>query len=326
MIRARLLLLFLFVMSFRTGPAHGADAEPLRVGDAAVAVVDDCVITREQLLSRARALQGERQAGAESSLSEEVIREALDQLIRERLLVAEARRLMATREAWSKRLDDLVQREQERIRSRAGGARAFQEQLKDLGLRPDEFILSLREHLMERLVLEAFVERDLSVSPEEMRARYRRDLERFRVPERVQCRQIFVSARAASDRKKALETANYLLDLLRKGHDFGRLAKQYSDGPHAADGGLWEFMTRGNWPEAIDEALFSLPVGEVAGPIEREDGFSIVKVEARRPGRLRPFEEVQEELRAELLAEKRRERERRLMERLRREHYVEILD
>jgi len=303
-----------------------AASRPIEVRDVVVAMVDDRVITRDEVCVRARALESEKERSSSAPVPDGLFRAALDRLVREALLVAEAKRLMAAQEGWSKRLDELVQREQERLRTLAGGDRAFRDRIERLGGRPDDFPVALREYLMQRMVLDAFVNSDLSVSPDELRERYRREIERFRVPERVQCRHIFVSARTAGDRKRAYETATYLMELLRKGHDFGRLAQQYSDDPHAAEGGLWDFMARGNWPAEVDAVLFSLPVGEFAGPIEREAGFSIVKVEARQQARIAPFEEVQEQIRTEMLDERRREREEKLFERLSREHYVEIFE
>lgn len=113
------------------------------------------------------------------------------------------------------------------------------------------------------------------------------------------------------------------MDQLRKGEPFAELAKNRSNGPRRENGGLWDFVRQGVRPKPVDQLLFSLPVGEVGGPVETEIGYTIVKVEAHKPGRTIPFEEVQPKIEALLKARRQDVRYLELMRRLEEENYVE---
>jgi parvulin-like peptidyl-prolyl isomerase len=96
----------------------------------------------------------------------------------------------------------------------------------------------------------------------------------------------------------ARREAEVLLEKLRKGDDFATLAKKESDGPTRSrnQGGLMETSPGGYGVPAVNQALESLPIGQLSGVIEGPDGFHIVKVEKRRPAGPLSFEEVQNQI------------------------------
>ncbi len=305
--------------------------EPLMsagVGDAVVAVVNKEVIRRSDLLERASdaldKLELSTSPSEQQKLTRQVLYATLRALIDEKLLLVEAQRLTRQNEPFAKLVDDRVDARIEDERRNAGGEAAFAEALDKQGLTRAEYRTRLRAEIMRDLVLYYFVTRDLSVSPGDLLEYYRKDLDRFQEPARVKFRQIFIRADKHENRAQAAELAQYLAGLLDKQHDFAKLAEEYSDGPRAEEGGLWD-LRQGARPPPIDKLLFSLPVGEVGGPVETDTGFTIVKVEARNPARTIPFEEVQQSLEAELLRRKRLERYQRLVERLEQQNYVEIV-
>jgi parvulin-like peptidyl-prolyl isomerase len=116
------------------------------------------------------------------------------------------------------------------------------------------------------------------------------------------------------------------MGLLQKQHDFADLARKYSEGPHAQEGGLWDFVRQGVRPEPLDKLIFSLPVGEAGGPVQTNIGYTIIMVEARRKARTIPFEEVQAQLEKQLLQEEWQRRYKQLIKRLEKEHHVLRLD
>jgi len=253
--------------------------------------------------------------------------EARQALIEEQLLLVEAERLLDAHEALAKKIEQQTIDQIERERQRAGGHAAFNRKLEKGGLTYKQYVQELREQIMSGFVVYQFVDLDLSVSPAELKAHYRKNIAQYQRPAEVKYRQIFIRAnrhpaRDGLDFDKAHETAALVLELAKRQHDFAALARKYSDGPNAGRGGLWNFMRRGVRPVAVDKLLFSLQVGEVGGPAVTEVGVTIVKLEERREARTIPFEEVQGQIERLLLEEERARRYRRLIERLEKEHYV----
>jgi peptidyl-prolyl cis-trans isomerase C len=105
-------------------------------------------------------------------------------------------------------------------------------------------------------------------------------------------------------------TAQTVLDQLKKGSDFAQLAKQYSQGPTAAQGGalnwvsfktpITEGQTQG-WPQPLAAALVKLPQGAVTkAPIQVGNAFWILRVDQARATQIPTFDQSREALRKEL--------------------------
>lgn len=84
-------------------------------------------------------------------------------------------------------------------------------------------------------------------------------------------------------REDARKKSQLLLDRVRKGEDFAKLAKENSEDPGSKDnGGEYDFFGRGVMVVPFEEAAFALKPGEVSGLVETQFGFHIIKLEARR--------------------------------------------
>lgn len=84
-------------------------------------------------------------------------------------------------------------------------------------------------------------------------------------------------------KEEARKKAQDLLDRIRKGEDFAKLAKENSDDPGSKDkGGEYDFFRQGKMVPEFDKAAFALKPGEVSGLVETQFGFHIIKLEERR--------------------------------------------
>ncbi|MEM9186661.1 MAG: peptidyl-prolyl cis-trans isomerase [Planctomycetota bacterium] len=83
---------------------------------------------------------------------------------------------------------------------------------------------------------------------------------------------------------------------------FAAIAKARSQGFNAAEGGLNDWTTKGSLAdERVDEALFTVPVGQMSPILESDRGFHIVRVIERQQAGRKPFTEVQNEIRDKIL-------------------------
>jgi peptidyl-prolyl cis-trans isomerase SurA len=92
----------------------------------------------------------------------------------------------------------------------------------------------------------------------------------------------------------AAETkANDLLKQIRAGTSFEDVAKKYSDGPSAAQGGdLGEFK-RGALAKELEDKTFAMKSGEVTDVIRTKQGFVILRVASHQMAGIPPLKEVE---------------------------------
>jgi peptidyl-prolyl cis-trans isomerase D len=153
----------------------------------------------------------------------------------------------------------------------------------------------------------AKVRQGLSATEQERRKYYQDHLDEYRLPERVSARHILLRANREDQAKvdEARKKADELLKQLRAGADFGELAKKNSQDPGTASkGGDLGWIVRGQTVPAFENAAFTLAPGALSEPIQTEYGIHILKVAAHENARLRPLEEVQEEIDKTLLETK----------------------
>ena len=183
--------------------------------------------------------------------------------------------------------------------SRAGGPEAFQQALNDNGLDEEEFKENIRTDLVIQNYLNVLLEREITVTDEEISAVYEQD-------KTASVRHILFLTEGKTESEKAeiLKRAEAILVRARSGEDFAGLAKEFTEDPGSKDnGGLYENFGRGNMVKSFEDAAFSVPVGEISDAVETQYGFHIIKVLSREK-ETRPFEEVRSEIEEKIKQDK----------------------
>ena len=111
----------------------------------------------------------------------------------------------------------------------------------------------------------------------------------------------------------ALRIAEQLCERVRNGDDFGKLAETYSHGFRRGYGGQWPpFTPNSKAPpyDVVDKHAQTMQVGQVSGPISKNNHVFILKLEQRVPKKVQSFDDVKDTLREELQLLKRQKLER----------------
>lgn len=210
-------------------------------------------------------------------------RQLLDQMIRRRALVAEARRQGIDRMPEMRRMIErlLVQR--------------------------------LHETQIDAEIAEA------AVSDQEVFDFYQAHQDEFARPARIQGAIIHVAAAAGSEESVRAEKRARIEDALQEAEDlpdevlhFGQVALEYSDDRASRyQGGVvgWLVNRPGHtyrWDAAVVDGLFALEApGDIGPVIETDDGFYLIRLVAREDAQTRPLEQVADGIRHRLLRERR---------------------
>lgn len=203
----------------------------------------------------------------------------LEQLIEERLVEQEAARRGITVG------EDEIAKEIEQLKQRYGGDEGFKAVLQQFGMTEERLRREVRVNLLVRKLLAP----EIQVTEQDVRRYYEEHKDEFREPEQARARHILVKDRA---------TAEQLLARIRNGEAFEDVARSHSqDAQTAQKGGDLGWFPRGQMDPKFDQAVFSAAPNSLVGPVQTAYGFHVIQVLERKPARLRPFEEVKEEIR-----------------------------
>jgi peptidyl-prolyl cis-trans isomerase SurA len=72
--------------------------------------------------------------------------------------------------------------------------------------------------------------------------------------------------------------AQAVADRARNGHDFAALARDFSDAPERSNGGEFGLRPADRLPDLFVQAVQTVPIGGIAGPIRSAAGFHVLKV------------------------------------------------
>jgi peptidyl-prolyl cis-trans isomerase SurA len=116
--------------------------------------------------------------------------------------------------------------------------------------------------------------------------------------------------------------ANDLLKQIRAGANFDDVAKKYSEGPSAAQGGDLGGFKRGTLAKELEDKTFAMKSGDVTDVIRTKQGYVILKVTDHQMAGIPPLKEVEPKIQDALYYEKLQPALRAYLTKLREEAYI----
>ena len=102
----------------------------------------------------------------------------------------------------------------------------------------------------------------------------------------------------------AEEKIDDIIKELKEGADFEELAKKKSDDEYSRDnGGDLNFMYKGVFDPAYDEAVSKLKPGETSGKVTTRFGFHVIQLIEKHPPEQAPFDEMENSIQKFLFME-----------------------
>jgi peptidyl-prolyl cis-trans isomerase SurA len=299
------LLLLVLAGAAPAPTAPPAPAPARQVVDRVAAIVNGDVITLSDLVARS-GTEWERIEKIGPGVTKDreradLLRRVLDLVIAERLLQAEAATLQV--DASPQQVDQAIAEIKERNHFDEA---TFQEALREQGLEMTAFRAQIKRDLDTYLVLQYRLRNRVKISEEDLRNYYQSHPREFGGEEEVKVRHLYLPIPPGADdaaREKVRAEAAALAERARKGEDFAALAKEYSKGPSAGEGGDLGWLRRGTLDKAFEDVAFALEAGKVSNPVAAGPGWHVVKVDERRVGGGRSFDEAKEQIRERLFAE-----------------------
>jgi peptidyl-prolyl cis-trans isomerase SurA len=136
-------------------------------------------------------------------------------------------------------------------------------------------LLDIREQVKEGMLLDrvqSVIFRGMgSPSPQEIRSEYKKRRREFMTDEERDVSLLIVFNETYADKEEQLEKLlGRISDRLQK-HSFAEVAKQFSEGPKAEEGGRQGWIKKKGLAPELSEVAFGLSKGELSGPHKSKD-------------------------------------------------------
>ena len=260
-------------------PVSPSTSDGPRAADFIVAVVNSEPITNHQVNVEVRRVM-QQLAAQRRPLPDavELSRQVLERMINDKA------QLQLARETGV-RVDDAVvdQAEQSVARQNQLSVEELHRRIAADGIEIKQF----REQLREQLLITRLRERDMEprarVSDVEVDQYLKEQVQNS--PQLINIAQILVAVPEEADEKKVDELrvrANWVLARAKSGEDFAALAREVSNAGDRNSGGALGLRTADRYPPLFTEAVQSLAVGDVTGPVRSGAGFHVLKLLEKR--------------------------------------------
>ena len=300
----------LLLASFTVAQTHPAVSQSPYGGETVeeiIARVNDQVITRSQYERAMKDLDQEaRQRGASmqeiSAAHKDLLRNQIDQ----QLWLSKGKELNITGETeLVKRLNEI--RKQYNLETLEDLEKAAKEQ----GVSFEDFKANIRNQIITQEVMRQGVGKRIQFTPGEAQRYFEQHKQDYVQQESLKLSEILISTGSTAPAATALggvqpEDADKLAaakakadDIeakLRAGGDFSQLARTFSDGPTAAEGGELGQFKRGTLAKVLEDKTFVLKTGEFTDPIRTKQGFVILKAVEHIPGGVPQYKDVESQV------------------------------
>jgi len=219
-----------------------------------------------------------------------------------------------------KRLDEM--RKQNKLESLEEMEKAVERE----GLSWEDLKTQIRNNLLTQEVIRREVGSHINIPGDEVKKYYEEHQKDFVRPEQVVLYEIFLSTagkspeEVSSVEKKAEDLRNRVV----KGEDFNEIARHFSEGSTATDGGLLGTFERGQLDKQLEDIAFQMNKGQMTDVIQTKTGFEVLKVEAHFEAGLQPQDKVENEIMNRIYAQRMQPTMREYLAQLREQSYVMV--
>ncbi|TAN63232.1 hypothetical protein EPN18_02990 [bacterium] len=256
------------------------------VVDKIVVIINDNVITLSEVNASA-VLAAERlpdEAKADVKKMAEIKATILENVIEQKLVKQASDK--AGIDVSEKEIDNAIE---EVKKQNSFSHEALLLALAHSGLTYREFREQQKEQIRQVKFINKEFRSKIAVPDDEVLDYYKQNTGEFNTAASYRARMIFLSSKDKNLQKLRLKA---ITDGLKDKLEFEDLARDYSDGALAAEGGDLGYIKTGELDKTFEELVFKLSAGGVTEPIDKPEGIYIIQLVDLKRGSPRPFDEV----------------------------------
>ena len=317
---------FLYLFPLMVNGFTGDISFSAEIRNRVVAIVNTELITLYELNNRMKELTGYESSDLKAMSEQRYIetrREIVDLMIDEKIALEKIRELGIN--VTDKNVDAAIERIKEDNHLTQEDLIA---KLKEDGLTYEKYRANIKNDLERVELINSEVKSKIILREETIKAYYDKHKEQFRTTEKAHLAVIVLIQKDPSDQDEARSLnrkAEEILTRIKNGEDFGELARQFSQGPGASEGGDMGFFKDSELNPKLRKVVREVSAGEVSEPIIIPNGIQIIRVLEKHGGGIRPFEDVKDAIQGVLYREELDKRYSTWIKELRETAYTKII-
>jgi peptidyl-prolyl cis-trans isomerase SurA len=307
----------------RAGESEGKVVEEI------VARVNNEIITKSELDKARAAAEDDARQDCSGKCTQEQLQIAIEDRQKTALRDLIDQSLLAQRGkdmGISVETDVVKQLDEVRIKNNLPDMEALEKAVTSQGMNWDDFKGNIRNRILTQEVIRSEVGKHITITHEEATRYYEEHKKDYVRPEQVALRAIEVKTEGKKDAElpELKAKAQKLHDRVKEGEDFSELAKRFSDGPTAKQGGFLGVYKRGELNKELEDMVFKMKKNEMTDVIDTKQGYLVMQVLEHYEEGEQPFNKVENEIMDHLYSERMEPALRDYLKTLREQSYVVI--
>jgi peptidyl-prolyl cis-trans isomerase SurA len=264
-------------------PETKIDPNSGRVVEEIIARVNNEIITQSEYEKAKVAAADEAKQDCQGHCTPEQLqiaiedrqKNALRDLIDQSLLVQRGKDMgLSVEPDVIKKLDQI------RIQNNINSMEDLEKAVSAQGVNWEDFKNNIRNGVLTQRVISSEVGSHITIGHDEIEKYYNEHKSEFVRPEQVALRSIEINTEKKSpeeivELKKKAETT---LKRIKDGEDFGEMAKRFSDGSTAKQGGFLGVYKRGELSKELEDVVFKMRKNDITDVMDTKQGFLILQV------------------------------------------------
>lgn len=264
-------------------PTAEAPVQPAGITESVAATVNDGIISTYDLAQRMRLLIVTSGIQPTQQNLPQLQRQALISLVDERLQIQELRRVEKEQKFDIVATDEEVDEEITRM---ARGNNMTLDQFASV-LKAQGVYESLRDQIRAEVSWQRWIRgrygSRLRIGEDQITAAQQHALAAASKPQYA-VSEVFIDANRVGGMQTAVQGAGQLVTQMQQGAPFAAVARQFSASATAASGGDAGWVSTGEFPPEVDQALEQMRPGQLSQPIPVSDGVYIIYLRDKRSG------------------------------------------
>jgi len=321
---ASILLLSAAGKQCKAQSAESADNLNLRFADGIVAIVEQKIITVEDVRREITPLipQLQREAHNEQEFNDklEALQDSIINDLIDKVLIVKDFHKDDKRHIPESFVDNYIA---DQLNTEFDNDRSkFLAYLRSRGTTLRDYHQEVEDDIVYHYMLQQQRKSDSIVSPVKIEQFYKENKDQFYQDDSVHLRLIQLTHNDGATDSELKAKADLILNRFRLGEKFEDLAKEFSEDSRRAKGGDWGWQKRTDLKPEFSDPLFALKKGEVTAPIIRPEGCFLLFADDRKFAGIQPLDQVRGQIENILSSQMAHTSEEAWLERLRRNGYV----